>query len=494
MVRELLEEIAKAGSHAKVNVLDLSVEAGHFPLTVAASKPSSMPVNFYGIDRDTVALQVASRLAQFAFQDPRTTNFRFQTASIDSLLDPLPQRWPRQFNAILGNPPWKARDPRMTESVRRHFWPVLRGHYDMYLAFLLRAHGLVQPGGYLCFVLPSAFLFNHTAAPVRRILLDNYDILSLRMFPQRSFVEVPCVIPVAFLARKRTSESRSVVPTQLIYPKIGLGGPERPLGVRTLRVSHLWAKLPGHVIHPLARPDTEFLLKKLPGRALGDLGKIRIGVRLVLDQPVNAGISFRGIRARDIRPFHVCLQACQTYNTKELLFERAPDREIISAEKVVFPDFRYMTHRQRVVAAIAGRGTYPVSTAGFFLPIDGLNLYFVVAVLNSSLANAWYKIRDVNRSIKLVHLRQLPVPLCPKASHTIVTLAQACEKICIAIHQLRSPCTVVNEALEQPHAPTRLFRRLGDLRRAIDDAIFDLYELSAPQRAVALRLAKARVF
>src|SRR5260370_33542428 len=107
----------------------------------------------------------------------------------------------------------------------------------MYLAFMLRAHALLRPGGYLAYVVPSGFLFNCTAAPIRRLLLEQYEILSLTTYPQRSFIEVPCIIPISFLARKKERRDKRVLFTKIRNEHTGLGGPYRRRGATTVLVA-----------------------------------------------------------------------------------------------------------------------------------------------------------------------------------------------------------------------------------------------------------------
>ena len=354
-------------------ILDLSMEAGHFALEAKNRASRKRNVRFYGVDQDQVAVTLASRTLRFA---SASRSFSFLSSCQDSLLDPLSTSWPRQFDAIVGNPPWVARKPVVSEVLRKKCWPLLRGHYDIYLAFMLRAHALLKPGGYLAYVLPSAFLFNCTAAPIRRLLLEKYEILSLTTYPQRSFIEVPCIIPISFLARKKLHRSESDLLTKIRNEHAGLGEPNRPRGCVTVRVADIWKKLPDCGMNPLVLRATEFLASGLPGTPLGSLGRVSSGARLArLDRYAPASV-FKAIHACDLRPFHACLCRRRFYRRQDAVFDRAPDHEVIGAEKVVFQELRYMTHGQRLVAAVAGAGTYPVSTAGFFMPADSRYVLF----------------------------------------------------------------------------------------------------------------------
>jgi len=497
IVQSMLEDLfafLRSEELGSVNVLDLSMEAGHFPIMCSALRPDRLQIEFFGIDRDPAAVKIVKRIAQFAFEERKRNGYMLRTACLDSLFDPLPRYWPRRFLAVIGNPPWRRLDAEGTQLLRQRHGHLLRGHDERYLAFMLRAHELLRPGGYLCYVVPSGFLFNSNAAPVRKLLLEQYDILGLSIYPQRSFVEVPCIIPVSFIARKRSQSSTARRVTRIEHHENTLGGPDRPRGVQTVSVTSVWSRLPGHVIHPMARRNCEFLMSDFGGQKLRDFGRLHLGPRLVRVAGQAPPCAFRAIQARDIRPFHACLRNARLCQPSEPRFKIAPDARLILSDKVIFQELRYMTHRQRLVAGVAGPCTYPVSTASMFVPEAPGAVDFFAALLNSALANAWYKLHDVSRSIKLVRLREFPIVQSNKAWKRISALAQACVDVRRSFHRRLRVCTV---PLEDKVLAERFpvdYRHLRELRTEIDREIFDLYRIPRPQRKIAEEFSAARVF
>jgi len=479
---------------SSADFLDMSMEGGHFPLMCSALRPRWLQLRFLGIDRDPAAVTIVKRIAQFAFKECKGNGYALQTASQNSLFDPLPRHWPRQFMAVLGNPPWRRREAEGTQLLRQRHGHLLRGHDERYLAFILRAHELLRPGGYLCYLVPSGFLFNSNAAPVRKLLLEQYDILSLCIYPQRSFVEVPCVIPISFIARKRSRSSPARPLTRIQHHKNQLGGPDRPRGTHTISAASLWRRLPGHVFHPTARRNCGFLLSDFGGQKLQDFGRLQLGPRLVRVDGHAPPCAFRAIQARDIRPFHACLRNARLCQPDEPRFKIAPDARFILADKVVFQELRYMTHRQRLVAGVAGPGTYPVSTASMFLPGSYSAAHFFAALLNSAVANAWYKLHDVSRSIKLIRLRQFPVVQSNEAWERISALAMTCSELRRSFHRRLRECTVpLEENVLADRFPSE-YSRLRECKTEIDREIFDLYQITGTQRKIAIEFAAARVF
>jgi hypothetical protein len=343
-------------------------------------------------------------------------------------------------------------------------------------------------------VVPSAFLFNQNAAAVRRLLLDEYELLSLRIYPQRSFVELPCVIPVSFLARKRVHETRAAGHTKIIYDSGPSGGRARPRNNRRARIVPMWKKLDGCVFNPALRPNARFLLDQRSETTLSDVGILESGGRLSRTRAVQVPFSFRGIHARAIRPFHVCSRRLTFYPRGQPRFDRPLNRDLLERRKIVFQDLRYMTHAQRLVAAVAESGEYPVSTAAMFVPQDHATADFFEALLNSAFANAWYKVRDVNRSIKLSYLRRLPVVFDRDAWQRIGVLARRCRTIRSYYHRRLSVCTLWEEQNVLMSRFSRQHYWLVQLQAQIDTEVFRLYGLSPSESRAVLELSAVRVF
>lgn len=486
---------AFAANRARVvDILDLSLEGGHFALATKQHASRFHDVRFHGVDQDCVAVALADRILMFESEGHRNRHFCFKSSCQDSLLKPLPQRWPRQYEAVIGNPPWIGRKRNASKLLREKFWPFLRGRYDLYLAFMLRAHSLLKPGGYLSYVVPSGFLFNCTAAPIRRLLLEEYDILSLTMYPQRSFIEVPCIIPISFLARRRERQGKSAVFTTVKNAQVGLGGPRRPHRCSRVRVAELWKRLPDCGMNPLVRRETEFLISGLHGIALASFGKVSSGARLGRANRYCSPSRFKAIHACDLRPFHACFRRGDFYGQDDAAFDRSPDPQAIESHKVVFQELRYMTHGQRLIAAVAGPGALPVSSAGLFLPMNPRNSLFFAALLNSALANAWYKLRDLNRAIKIGYLRQLPVREDAKIWESVAALAGECVALRTFFHKRLSSCTFRQEASRLSTTFPKEWVRLAEHQWEIDLKILDLYRIPKTKHKGIFRLATARVF
>jgi len=492
----LVGDVLRAlGSAQRATMLDLSVEAGQFPVTVLAKAPASIAVSFYGIDRDQEALRMTRKHFRFAERWRDSARFTLSLTCRDSLLNECPRGWPRQFDVVLGNPPWNASPGKYTEQVREAFRSRLSDHFDHYLAFILRAHALLRPGGLLGVVLPSSFLFNESARRVRELLLDHYDVVSLRIYPRRSFIEIPCLVPVAFLCMKKEISSGPVRQSLIEYHPMPLGGPLKPRTSLICNAVEYWKALPGQPFHPLVRPESARLihsLHELP--RLKDYGSAIKGASVQKRDPVAPEVEFLGFQARDIRPFHACVRGSRKYSRVDARFQTSPSAVYVNAEKVLFQNFRFITQERRLIAAVAGPGNYPVGSASMFVPNDPKDSWFFAALLNSSVANAWFKVRDVSRNIKLELVREVPVPAEKNMKDRVRALAGRCANLRDELHQIGGKCVIGSEHRFADQKASRLLGALRESERMLDEIFYELYNLSRTERRTVAEVANLRIF
>ena len=474
-------------------IADLSMEAGHYGLGLLSSS-SKRTVCFYGVDRDPAAVVLARRLLGFAREARGGSDFDIVIRNQDSIITPLPRSWPSLFDAIIGNPPWKANHVTDASRLRSAFPEHLHGNFDVYLAFILRADALLKPGGYLSMLVPSAFLFNRSAQEVRETLLQRYRIVNLDVYPRRCFIELPQIAPVSFLMQKMGRPEKHRARTRVTYVQLEVGHPMRKHRTRSLAASKLWARLPGRVFHPLVRRDAIFLASLKSRATLKDYGMLLCGARLGNRSPSNPGEAFTGFHARHIRQFHACDRHVVQYSSGARRFDRKPALQYLHLSKICFQDLRCVTAPERLIAAAVGRGGLPVSTASMFVPHSAKHVDVFEALLNSSLANAWYKTSDVCRTIKLCVLSLLPIVHDSEAWERIAGLGRRIRAARGVHHRYLLECGHDGGAPELAKRFPRSTAALLDAKKELDETVFQLYGLTSRQRLAALRFSRARVF
>jgi hypothetical protein len=497
IVHAVLSDIFATNNGSKrLNMLDLSVEGGHFPISVVAHTPPDAEINFYAVDRDPIAIRLTNKLFSFAAEHSRSEAKELFSTCRDSLLDVLPSEWPSSFDVVLGNPPWAGSKNSYNRTIKDAFAPWLSHNFDLYLAFILRASQYVKPGGTLAFVVPSTLLFNDSAVRIREHLLENYDVISMRLFPRRSFIEVPCLIPIAMvLVKKNGAQSTKKKKTLIEYHPHPLGGRLRPRTTSLSFAPEIWRKDPMKSFHPIVGPQYSAYLRHFASLPrLSEQGLVLSPAKFETNNTVPLKSPFRGFHARDVRIFHACGRNCHLYEINAQYFAAPPDPAHLRARKVVFQNFRYMTHERRLVAAAIGPDEYGVSTAAQFIPHLGGLTDFYAALLNSSIVNSWFKLADVSRSIKVALVRNIPVALDSDLVREIGEIAAQTRKALSSLHDQLDQCP--NSTREDQHRG-RDHDVFLEFRHNLDrmEALFvDLYKLSDKQKRMATTLSTTRVF
>ncbi|XXY22159.1 Eco57I restriction-modification methylase domain-containing protein [Sorangium sp. So ce216] len=90
----------------------------------------------------------------------------------------LAGRLPRQFDAIVGNPPYvriEHLSPRLQDEYRRRYVS-LYDRADLYVAFIERGLSLLSPEGVLSFICADRWVLNRYGAPLRRLLSERFQV------------------------------------------------------------------------------------------------------------------------------------------------------------------------------------------------------------------------------------------------------------------------------------------------------------------------------
>jgi hypothetical protein len=93
------------------------------------------------------------------------------------------------FDVVVGNPPY-VRVHRLSTKTKEYLWQEYASFIekgDLYACFIERALALLRPGGYLSFITPNTWSSLQSFRELRRIVLEQSDIIELVRTPPKVF-------------------------------------------------------------------------------------------------------------------------------------------------------------------------------------------------------------------------------------------------------------------------------------------------------------------
>jgi hypothetical protein len=462
-----------------LRVVDLSAEAGHFALA-ARSQPNRPALEFLALDRDFEAISLLQVIQDFAAARSSGAVFRLDARVADSIVGAPLSAHLGTTDAVIGNPPWKTMHPTDERAYAEKYGDLLRGRFDVYQAFMLRADELLRPGGVLAVTVPSALLYTDNARDVRRYLLDKYHPLLLEVYPRRTFIELPSVTPIILvLKKKRRSEYGSRKMAVSVYRSLE----EKATPARTFPLDTRIAwPAEGRAVWSVCAiaPERFTVPSGLSAIRLFEMGVFSSGAKLNSTKRAKTDTDFYAVGAKALCPFFLDRSACDHHRVGLAAFDRKPPTDLVGRFKVLFQTLRCASMPRRLVAAVAGPGELACSTTAMLVPDDAVHSAFLAGLLNSTFLNAWYKARDHHHSIKISVLRDLMVPHDAALWREIGCLASQIADMQRAQHGRTSRCGTL--CTKHRAAPFDEDRVLLNRVAALDSLVCDLYRVSVRDR------------
>lgn len=156
----------------------------------------------HGIELDPNLAAISRKLLANALE--RDYGFRPSHFAAITLGDTLTCDIPRQYDIVIGNPPFgRVYGRASTEALARAGRANLHGHTNLYSLFLLWALDAVKPNGGLVFVLPTSFVAGPYFAGLRQEILERADVLRIDLHEDREHLFVGAIQDVCLLTLRR---------------------------------------------------------------------------------------------------------------------------------------------------------------------------------------------------------------------------------------------------------------------------------------------------
>ncbi len=406
VVKKLCTSLLLKNEPEGKTILDPCCGTGNFLLQLPASYT---PEHVFGNDIDAVSVKLARINYALKFMIPEKQMIYSHITEQDYLLFSPDLK----FDFIIGNPPWGYEYTNaQKEILLAKFVSASGSNIESYDVFVEQAFHHLKPDGILSFILPEAFLNVKAHRPIRNILLTENSIQYVE-FLGNAFdkVQCPCIL-------------LQCIHTGTAFSSVGLTVND---GTRTFIIQqernitadcfsfrttdeeyHLLDKIKNHGHKTTLNRQADFAL----GIVTGNNKKFITDEKREDNEMILKGSDLCKYRFHDTDHYIVF---------KPESFQQVAPTQFYRAEEKLL--YRFICNQ--LVFAYDNRKTLSLNSCNILIPqIPGIAIKFVMAVLNSRIAQFYFKKSFHSVKVLRSHIEQIPIPVADKvAQENIIQLA-----------------------------------------------------------------------
>ena len=395
-------------------VLDPSCGTGVFLLQL----PKLLPLqHIYG--NDINPLSVALTRINLALKYHITTPEEIETlqhnitvsdflSSVDAEKSHTPSTsaFQRTYNIILGNPPWGAKlSAEEKKNYRKHFSCAAGNSMEIFDLFIEQSLRLLTKGGQLAFVLPDAILTVKSHTPVRKLLLATTSLHTVEYLGE-AFEQVHC--PSIILSVKKEN-------MQPFFKNVTVTLPDETSFTTQVE------RIVSADSFSFTLTDEDYLLLQkicslpkhttLVDKSVFALGIVTGNNTKLLHSTPAPGLE-PIIKGSDISKYHIDAARHYIKFQPDKLQQTAPEELYRAPEKLFY---RFIN--KQLIFAYDNTGLLSLNSCNIVIPqIPDLSVKYVMAVLNSTVAQFFFEKKFHSVKVLRSHIEQIPIPLVDKAT------------------------------------------------------------------------------
>jgi hypothetical protein len=319
--------------------------------------------------------------------------------------NPLPME-ERGFDVIIGNPPY-IENKKIKEELKEYLRIQYKSAYKLFdyaVPFIERGYKLLKPSGRLGYIITNKFMITDYGVAIRSILLKETTIEEILDVSHLPVFRGVAAYPVIVIFRKTPPSERHEI---RIASEINSEEEMRAGKLPFINIPQTtFLKIDKYIIS-IAEPSTLTLLEKIKNQNVEYLKNIgKFGYRVleftdwkkllayvVSSEPTTSHLKF--IATTNIEPYHINWDREITVSNNKFKNAYLVKPEFIDEEKWNFlasPKIVIREVAKSVTAALDEKGEYGYLYGVY--SIHNINEYephFIVAVLNSSVIDFYYK-------------------------------------------------------------------------------------------------------
>ncbi len=413
LAKQLVEKHLPA-SETESTIFDPSCGSGVFLLQL----PETLPLqNIYGNDINplSVALTRINLALKYHIETLEEVELLQKNITVSNFLQTTYDNsdFSKTYDIILGNPPWGAKlSVEEKKKYRNHFSCASGSSMEIYDLFIEQSLRMLAPNGILSFVLPEAVLTVKTHTPMRKLLLQHTFVRSVEYLGE-VFEQVHCPSIILTVGKD---------PSQPFYNNTSVTHSDGTI------FSTQVERTVSADFFSFSLTDEDYLLLQkilsctncttLVDNAVFALG-IVTGNNSALLHNAPAPDLEPIIKGNDISRYHI--NSCSGYVAflPEKFQQTAPEKYYRAPEKLFY---RFIN--KQLTFAYDSTGLLSLNSCNILIPqIPELSVKYVLAILNSSVAQFIFEKKFHSVKVLRSHLEQIPIPLVDeKTQQEIVEL------------------------------------------------------------------------
>lgn len=336
------------------------------------------------------------------------------------------------FDAVIGNPPYEIvsvkesglEDRRREQTYFRRTYRTCSGKINTYRLMLERGLTLLRQGGVLGFIVPATLLADSTAGPLRRVILDESELVESVFIPEKAQVFESVTQAVLIMVTRKGKPTRSFSP-------VFWEGRGAVSGRRGIRISRKLMEQSGLRIPLLRSAEEKALLEAttkhppLGGNAefeaIGHAhqGEINLTTQrwFITSQRTNHPL----VRGEHVLPFRVAHPSARPGRwdwVRAEFLARNEGRAAASnsgrgrpweSERIVVGRVVNMATHRRLKAATVPPGSF-LGDMTNYIAGPSVPIGYLIALLNSRVLNWRIKLTSTNNYLSALEVEALPIP------------------------------------------------------------------------------------